>query len=85
MVNPIINTLTDEVTQIIGVAQSATALINGFQTRLEAAIAAALANGATEGELAPLTDLEAALETERVALANAVAANPGPTPLANRR
>jgi hypothetical protein len=76
MVNPILGTLQDEITQTRGVIQSAVTLINGFGARIAAAVEAALANGATEAELQPFTDLEAALEADRTALANAVAANP---------
>lgn len=78
MANPILGRLSEEVTTTRGVIQSATVLISGFATRLETAVAAALANGATEAELAPIHDLEVALETDRIALANAVAANPTP-------
>jgi hypothetical protein len=82
MTNPILGPLADEITQTRGVIASAVTLINGFAARLDAAVQTALANGATELELAPFTELEAALETDRNALAAAVAANsePGPTP-----
>lgn len=76
MPNPILGTLQDEITQTRGVMSSATTLINGFGERLRTAVEAALENGATADELVPFTDLEAALEADRVALANAVAANP---------
>jgi hypothetical protein len=75
MANAIVGTLTAEVTETIGVIQSAVVLINGFKSRQEAAIAAALANGATEAELQPLYDLNVALDTESSALAAAVLAN----------
>lgn len=75
MVNPILGVMIDEVTQTRGVMASATALINGFSGKLAQAIAQALENGATAEELAPLTELEASLESERMALAEAVAAN----------
>ena len=85
MANPVIGTLTTEVNETVGVMQSATVLINGFQTRLEAAVAAAIANGATEAELQPLNDLVTSLDTEGNALAAAVAANQGaPTPSARK-
>ena len=85
MANPVIGTLTTEVNETVGVMQSATALIGGFQSRLEAAVAAALANGATEAELQPLNDLVTALDTEGNNLAAAVAANQGPAPSASRK
>jgi len=75
MPNPVLGNLTTEVAEEVGIMQSATALINGFQAKLEAAVAAAIANGATEAELQPLNDLVAALDTEGNALAAAVQAN----------
>ena len=86
MANPIVGTLTTEIVETVGVVQSATVLINGFGAKLDAAVAAAVANGATEAELAPLTDLSAALDSETNALAAAVAANsPAPTPPSARK
>jgi len=86
MANPIVGTLTTEITETVGVVQSATVLINGFGAKLDAAVAAAVQNGATEAELAPLTDLSAALDSETNALAAAVAANsPAPTPPSSRK
>jgi len=71
--------LSDDVQTVkdtIGVMQSATALITTFAARQQAAIDAALENGATAAELQPLTDLQAALEAEKSNLAAAVVANP---------
>ena len=76
MSNPVVGTLVSDVTAARGAMASATALINGFQARLDAAVAKALENGATAEELAPLTDLSAAFESDTQALAAAVAANP---------
>jgi len=78
MANPIVGTLTQEVTDTIGVIRSATVLILGFKDRQAAAIAEVLANGATAEELQPLYDLNAALDAEGTALAEAVAANAEP-------
>jgi len=78
MANPIVGTLTQEVTEAIGAMRSATVLILGFKDRQTAAIAAALANGATEVELQPFYGLNAALDAEGTALAEAVAANAEP-------
>ncbi len=75
MPNPNLDTLTREVNETVGVIESATSLINGFQAKLDAAIAAALANGATEAELAPLATLSAELDSKTNDLAAAVAAN----------
>jgi len=78
MANPILGTLTTEVSESIGVMKSATVALNGVQAKIDAAVAAAIANGATEAELQPFTDLSAALDSETNALAAAVAANPTP-------
>jgi len=75
MANEAIGVLTTQVQRATEVEKSAEILINGFQARLEAAVAAALANGATAEEIAPLTDLAKALDTEGDALAAAVVAN----------
>jgi hypothetical protein len=65
-------------TTVIG---SAVALINGFAQRLQEAIAAALAAGATEAQLLAMTELNTSLAANDQALAAAVAANtPAPTP-----
>jgi hypothetical protein len=84
MANKIIADLTAEVAADRTVMGSATILINGFQTRLDAAIAAAIANGASEAEVAPLADLSAGLAQDRTALASAVSANTQPTPASAR-
>ena len=75
MANPVLGSLTTEVGEATTIMASATALIGGFQSRLEAAVAAALANGASEAELQPLNDLVSALDREGNALAAAVQAN----------
>lgn len=76
MTNPVIGDLKTNVEKANGAMESATVLINGFQAKLDAAVAAALENGATAEELAPLTDLSSELGTDADALAAAVAANP---------
>lgn len=71
--------LSDDVSAIqaaVGAMQSATVLINTFASRQQAAIDAALENGATAEELKPLTDLQASVVAETANLAAAVAANP---------
>lgn len=78
MTNPVVGTLVTDVNNAKGAMESAVVLINGFQARLDAAVAAALANGASAAELQPLTDLSAAFEADTTALASAVAANPAP-------
>lgn len=70
--------LSDEIAVIEktnGVVKSATALISGFQSRLDAAVATALENGATAEQLQPLSDLSVELSANADALADAVAAN----------
>jgi hypothetical protein len=61
-----------------GIEDSATAFITGEAGRMQAAVDAALANGATAAQLQPVTDEVAALKTKSDALAAALAANPGP-------
>lgn len=71
--------LSDEIQTVKdteGVIDSAIALINGIAARIQAAIDAALANGATAEELQPLSDEVVALKAKSDALAAAVAANP---------
>lgn len=76
MANPILEDLKASVAKAKGAMDSATDLINGFKAKLDAAVAAALANGATAEELAPLTDLSAQISVDADELAAAVAANP---------
>ncbi len=59
-----------------GVVDSATALVNSFAGRIQAAVDAAIGNGATAEQLQPVTDELAALKGKSDALAAAVAANP---------
>jgi hypothetical protein len=75
MANPVLNDLALAVTNMTTVTQSAVTLINGIAARITAAIQAALANGATEAELAPVTAEVAALNQSATELAAAVQAN----------
>lgn len=75
MANPVLGTLTTEVTEAVGIMASAQTLIEGISAKIAAAVAAAIANGATEAELQPLNDLVTALDTQGNALAAAVQAN----------
>lgn len=75
MANKILADVTEKVTRATTVMDSAEQLILGFQARLDAAVAAAIENGATESELAPLNELSAALGSESDQLAAAVVAN----------
>ena len=79
----VLTDLTDTVTTTVGVMESATVLIQGFQQREADAIKAALANGATAEQLAPLQALNDELKAKDAELAAAVAANaPASTPTA---
>ncbi len=70
-----ITTLQGDVSNLTSVVGSAEALINGFAQRLQDAIAAALAAGATDAELSALNDLHSAISDNASGLAAAVAAN----------
>ncbi len=71
----VIDDLTAQVGATTTVIDSAVALINGIQTRIDDAVKAAIANGATAEQLAPLADLSTTLKNEDDKLAAAVAAN----------
>lgn len=75
MANPVLDQLKAEVAEDVTIMGSATKLINGFAARLQAAVDAALANGATAAELAPVTDEIAALNAGSDELAAAISAN----------
>jgi len=55
--------LADQVTATKGVIDSAVTLINGIGARVAAAVAAALAQGATPAQLQALTDMQSQLKT----------------------
>jgi len=73
--NPVLEQLRQQVEQSIQVEASAVTLINGIADRIKAAVDAAIANGATEAELAPVRDEVTALTASSDALSAAVAAN----------
>ena len=75
---PSIDQLVADVAALDTVVDSAVAALNGIAARIDAAVAAALANGATAAQLAPLTALSADIQTRTASLAAAVAANTGP-------
>ena len=68
--------LIADVRKAKGVEDSATAFVNGVPARLQAAVDAALANGATAAQLQPVQDEVNALSASADALAAALAANP---------
>lgn len=77
----VLTDLEDVITKAETVMESATALINGFQARLDAAVQQALANGATAEELGPVIQFSADLGAKADALSAAVVANtPAATP-----
>lgn len=75
MPNPVLDALKAAVTRESEVVQSAVVLINGIAARVQAAVDAAIANGATAGELAPVQDEVNTMKANADALAAAVAAN----------
>lgn len=75
MPSPILSDLEQSVTRATTVMSSATQLINGIAARIQAAVDAAVSNGATAAELAPV-QLEAdALKASATDLSAAVQAN----------
>jgi len=76
MPNPVLEDLRAQVETTNGVIASAVAVLNGIAARIQAAVDAALANGATAEELAPVTAEVASLTASTSALADAVATNP---------
>ncbi len=80
MASAVLEALRLQVEKNTQVEASAVTLINGFATRLQAAVDAALANGATAAELAPVTDEIAAMNNSADALAAAITANTPATP-----
>jgi Mg2+ and Co2+ transporter CorA len=83
--NPVLKTLADQVTRTTTVEDSARRLIDGFAQRLQDAIAAALANGATAEELQPVQDEADALAGSSAALAAAVEENTAPPAAASKK
>lgn len=68
--------LASDVTAEQGAVDSAVTLINGISAKIDAAVAAATAAGATPVELKSLTDLSTAVKAQTASLGAAVAANP---------
>lgn len=81
MPSQILTDIDAAVTKATTVQASAAALIRGFRTKMQEAVDAALANGATAEELAPFGDLDDALNTSSSDLEAAVSEN---TPAANQ-
>jgi Carboxymuconolactone decarboxylase family len=81
MPNPALDALQASVARTVDVEDSAILLINGFADRIDAAVRAAIGNGATPEELQPVADEAALLRSKADALAAAIVANtPPPAP-----
>ena len=85
MANPVLAALEAQVAENTAVEASAVIALNGVAARIQAAVDAALANGATAEELAPVQAEVDALNASAVALAAAVAANTPADPSARKR
>lgn len=70
-----IDALQSDVEALTTAESSAIALLNGLSAQLSAALAAAAEAGATEAQLAALTDLDTTIKGGITSLANAVASN----------
>lgn len=77
MPNPALGNLEADITEARTVVKGATILVEGFQERLDKAVEAAIANGATAEQLQPLSDLSDGLEADVKVLAAAVQKNTG--------
>jgi hypothetical protein len=75
MPSPVLAALEAEVAEATTVMASAVILINGIPARIQTAIEAAIANGATAEELAPVQAEVDALHASADLLAAAVVAN----------
>lgn len=80
MAKAVIDQVVADVKAEHAVIDSAIVLLNGIAGRIDAAVQEALANGATEAELAPLTDLSAEVKAKTQQLADAVVANTPASP-----
>lgn len=81
--NPNIQPMHDAIAAAKTAQESAILLINGIAARIQAAKDQAVANGATEEQLAPFADEIAALNADSTALAAAVVANTPSAPPAD--
>lgn len=75
MANSILDALAAQVKAATDAEDSATLLINGIAARIQAAVDAAIAGGATAAELAPVQAEVDALKVSSDALSAAVVAN----------
>lgn len=84
MSNPTIDALTAQVEVNKTVEGSALALINGIAARIQAAVDAAVAGGASAADLAPVTDEIASLKASSDALSAAITSNTPAAPAARK-
>lgn len=84
--NPTIDALVAQVQASDTVFDSAVAFINGVPGLISAAVAQALAGGATAAQLAPVTAVATDIKAKSDAIQAALTANtPTPTPAAARK
>ncbi len=76
----IVDDVVAQVAATVGVEASAITFINSVPTLISTAVTAAIANGATAAQLAPLTKVVSDLKTSAGALQAALTANAPPTP-----
>jgi hypothetical protein len=75
MPNPTLDALAQQVKSNTDAEAAAVTVLNGIAGRIDGAVQAALANGATAAELQPVSDEVAALKSSADALSAAVVAN----------
>ena len=75
MPSTLLDNVISDITKATTVQDSAIAFINGVPGLIDAAVAAAIANGATEAELQPVSDLSDQLQAKSDALEAAIVAN----------
>jgi hypothetical protein len=75
MANPTLDALAQQVTANTSAEASAVVVLNGIAARIQTAVDAALAGGASAADLAPVTAEIANLQTSAATLSAAIAAN----------
>jgi hypothetical protein len=82
--NPTLDALAAQVTSTTSAEASAITVLNGIAARIQAAVDAAVAGGASAADLAPVQAEVDSLKASSAALAAAVAANTGTPPAARK-
>lgn len=85
MPNPVLDALAAQVAVNTSVEGSALQLINGIAARVQAAVDAALAGGATADDLAPIQAEVDSMKASAQALADAITANTPVAPQGSRK